>query len=509
MAYRDESKNFYCDIKISTPDGKRSARLTDTLMKQWVKADIVEAIASEDQGGASSLTIAFIEADFLPDSLNKTPAEGVDGRGYITNRTGALIDLRFDGEKGFTYVTQAELESGITRSSRTQSSDKESVKFMFEANNIVEITWGNLEPKTSRTRQFRIGTINYATGGSGNTLTLQCFDIQKDMARLQVSEGIAWVDKQGKPLSLKQILNTIALIFGARLDFDDKRIDPQTMTAYQPPTGYVLDRNTFGGDTAVNTNNNPIYLTRNQPIDAWLKELARTYNSTYEIYDDPILGTPVIRFTAYTLRYKKVIKTLTYRDPNGTMLDFQFNSIAGEVSKSASGSAIDEDGKSESNYQSVKLVEVENKADPNKLALNDPANNEFYDPIPLVYSTRARELIQRDLYGTSITLPDTTESQIVSATNSKTLDSSFMGFITVKMVGHPDFKPDVYKIDGVGVRASTDYRFFQVQHSLSAGGYVCSMQGKTQKAPESGKDNNEQIKANSDYNTVELVKKDN
>ena len=140
--------------------------------------------------------LSFIEADFLPDSLNKTPIEGIAGRGYTTNRTGALIDLRFDSEKGFTYVTPQELQSGNTESSRTQSRQSEPVSFMFSNNNIVDITWGYLEsrvsgqggrlvPRTSRSRRFKIGTVNYVTGSGGNTLTLQCYNLQKDMQRLQ------------------------------------------------------------------------------------------------------------------------------------------------------------------------------------------------------------------------------------------------------------------------------------------------------------------------------------
>ena len=74
-----------------------------------------------------------------------------------------------------------------------------------------------------------------------------------------------------------------------------------------------------------------------------------------------------------------------------------------------------------------------------------------------------------------------------------------MGFITVKTVGHPDLQPDVMKIDGVGVRASTTYRFFQVQHSLSPSGYFCTMQGKTQESVDQGIKNEEQIKGNSEY----------
>ena len=495
--FRSESKNFFYDITISTPDGKKSARLTDTLLRLCDKVDIMEAVASEEGDGASSLTLSFIEADFLPDDLDKTPAEGVAGRGYLTNRTGALIDLRFDTEKGFTYVTPQELQSGLTQSSRTKSNKSEEVRFLFSNNNIIDITWGHLEPRASRSRRFKIGTVNYAAGSGGNTLTLQCFNLQKDLARVKVDEGVTWVDKQGESLSLKQALYSISYVFGARLIFDEQEVDKQMMQSYTPPSDYVLDRTQVGGDTKIATNGNPLYLLRSQSIDYWLKDLARQYNSVYEIFEDPIAqGLPVIRFTSRALRWKKIIRTLNYRDPNGVMLDFQFNTIAGEVSKESAASAVDENGKAESEYVEPRLTDGTEKAANPKTT---------FDGIPLIFNQRAREILQRELVGTSVTVPNTTESSVKSQAEVNNYNSSFLGFITVKIVGHPDFQPDVMNIQGVGVRASTTYRFFQVQHSLSASGYTCTMQGKTQESVEQGVSNTEQLKENSEYVTSRLA----
>ena len=496
--YRDESKNFFYDVTISTPDGKRSAKLTDTLMKQCVKADIVEAIASEDQSqGSSSLTLSFIEADFLPDDLNKTPTEGIAGRGYITNRTGALIDLRFDSEKGFTYVTPEELESGYTKSSRTKSGESEPVKFMFNHNNIVDITWGYVEdrvsrsggiliPKTSRTLRFKIGTVNYATGQSGNVLTLQCFTLQNDMARVKLSEGKVFTDKEGNPQSLKETLFDLAAVFGARLEFDEVEVLSKPV---DKPSNYVLERTERGGDTLVSTNDNPIYLLRNQSIDSHLKALAKDFNSTYEVFTDPITGIPVIKFTSEKIRFEKVTQTLNYRDPNGIMLEFQYNSIAGEADKTATASAVDFEGTAESKYKEVRLTD-------GRAETTEPTT---FDPIPLVYSNNAREILERELYGVSMTVPSTSESTVKSEAFNTVNTNSFLGFITVKTIGHPDFKPDIMKIEGVGVRASTTYRFFQVQHNLSASGYTCTMQGKTQESVEQGIKNSEQLKDNEEY----------
>lgn len=491
--YRSESKNFFYDISISTPDGKKSARLTDTLLKLCDKVDIVEAVASEEGDGASLLTLSFIEADFLPDDLDKTPAEGVSGRGYITNRTGALIDLRFDSEKGFTYVTPQELQSGLTRSSRTQSTKSETVSFLFSNNNIIDITWGHLEPRTSRSRRFKIGTVNYSTGSGGNTLTLQCFNLQKDLSRIKVDEGITFVDKEGKPLSLKACVQSIAYVFGARLEFDGVDVpgQPQTYNG-----GYMLDRTTLGGDTNISTDGSPAYLLRSQSIDFWLKDLARKFNSAYEVYEDPIVaGLPVIKFTANAIRWKNVVRTLNYRDPKGVMLEFQFNTISGEVSKESSASAVDEQGQAESDYVQARLTDGRANANPPKT----------FDDIPYVYQDRADKTLQRQLVGSSVTAPSTAESSVSNTAQNNSISNSFMGFITVKTVGHPDFQPDVMNIQGVGVRASTTYRFFQVQHSLSSTGYTCTMQGKTQESVEQGKDEQDQIKENEEYIRVQLA----
>lgn len=491
--YRNQLKNFYYDITISTPDGKKSARLTQTLMALRNKVDIVECVASEEEGaGASSLSLSFIEADFLPDDLDKTPTQGTAGRGYITNRTGALIDLRFDSEKGFTYVTPQELQSGITQSSRTKSGKSEDVKFLFSNNNMIEITWGQLEPRSSRTRIFKIGSVTYATGSGGNTLNIQAYTLQKDMGRAKLSEGLTWTDKEGKPLSLKQMLYSIAFVFGARLEFDGEAV---TARPTSKPNQYLFERTDIGGDTLVSTDGTPEYIFRSQAIDPWVKALARKFNSAYEIYEDPIAKIPVIKFTAKAIRYKNVAQTLNYRDPRGIMLEFQFNTISGEVGREAAASSIDENGEAQSEYKTVQLTD--GRANQNK--------PKTFDSIPLVYNDRARQELKRDLVGSSVTTASTTPSSVENQAQNNTLSKSFMGYITVKLVGHPDFQPDVYNIQGVGVRASTTYRFFQVEHSLSAAGYVVSMQGKTQESVDQGQLNDDYLKDNQDYLVTRLT----
>lgn len=494
--YRDESRNFYYDIKITSPDGKRSARLTQNILKLCNKIDIVEALVSGGKQGemsTPSATVNFIEADFLPDSGNKTPIEGVDGRGYITNRTGALIDLRFDSEKGFTYVTPQELESGYTKSSRTKSNESEPVIFLFDYNNKIEITWGHLEPRTSRTVRFKIGAVNYASGQGGNVLSLQCVPTALDMSRTKLNEGKLFVDNEGKPETLKQILYTISLVFGARLEFDGNDVP----TKPDPSTTYVLNRTIVGGDTLPSEDGAPVQFVRQKDLHSQVAKLAKDYNSIYEIYDDPITGTPVIKFTSEAIRFEKVDYELNYRDPDGVMLDFQLSTVAGRTDKSTSTSAISEKGRAGSEYVEVQVTDGRSR--------NTGEVPRTFDPIPLVYNERARKLLSRELYGDSKTAPSTDRSELEAMSDTGTRNSSYMSTLGFKTVGHPDFTPGVYDIKGIGVRHSTTYRVFTVQHSMSSAGYTCSMQGKTQKTVESGVSNQEQLKGNNEYESVQLT----
>src|SRR5690606_12089746 len=136
--------------------------------------------------------------------------------------------------------------------------------------------------------------------------------------------------------------------------------------------------------------------------------------------------------------YKKVIQTFNYRDPAGIMLDFQYNTIAGEVGRESAASSIDENGTAESEYKTVQLTDGRKAQTPPKT----------FDSIPLIFNERAREELKRDLVGSSITTPSTAESSVKQQAHEATENRSFMGFITVKLIGHPDFQPNVYGIDG-------------------------------------------------------------
>lgn len=58
--------NFFFNLSISDSEGKRTAFLTNDILRCVSKIDIVEAVASDDGQGANSANITFIESDYQP-----------------------------------------------------------------------------------------------------------------------------------------------------------------------------------------------------------------------------------------------------------------------------------------------------------------------------------------------------------------------------------------------------------------------------------------------------------
>lgn len=485
-----QDSNFFFNLRVSTPDGKQSTPLTNDLIRCVSKVDIQEAIASEDSDGANSVTITFVESDYLPDTKVKSPREGVLGNGLVTNRTGQLIDLRFDSEKGFTFVTKDELESGLTQSSRTKSKKQEPVRFLFQAGNIITVTWGLVAPLKSRTRTFKIGSCNYTTNTAGGQLVVQGYDLSSEIAKYKLSEGKSFTTPSGNPESLKQVLYRLATTFGARLIFDKVAV---TSYPSSGPDRYINNRTQEGGDTLPADPIYPITLIRQNDLHSQVRELAQNYSSAYEIYDDPILGVPVIEFTSLSLRFPKPVRSFTYRDNSGTVLEVQYNSIEGLIDQSSNSSSIGEQGQAEAETITVELTDA---------GVRDQVY--IFRPDDTNFQEQAKKQLNRSLVGRSETTPSTEQAVIEQNNDNQTRAAGFTGFLTLKVIGDPEYKPDLYQINGIGARASTTYRMFQVTHSLSTSGYTCAMSGKTQTVGDGGVANTDALKDNTEYEVRRL-----
>jgi hypothetical protein len=173
--YRNFKTPFY-DIEIRDPTGTRKVKLPHHILRLVTKIKLVEAL---DSSQPNTISIEIIEGSREPASPD--PGKGTSGLymldnsigGSITNRTGAITDLRFSGNSGITFFNDEERRLGRiddrpqknTRGqiiTRTHPNEVKTPIFLFQERNILRITFGYLEDKkTHRTVNGRI--VMFAT----------------------------------------------------------------------------------------------------------------------------------------------------------------------------------------------------------------------------------------------------------------------------------------------------------------------------------------------------------
>jgi hypothetical protein len=154
--YRRFKTPFY-EITVSDPNGKRKIKLPQHLLNLVSKIDIQRTIGDFDV-----INIEMVEGSREPGSQD--PTLGTSGLynidnnigGSITNRTGAIADLRFSGTNGITFFTDFERKQGAldrrvqkNRSgkliTRTHKKEPKAPVFLFQERNLVTIRWGYKE----------------------------------------------------------------------------------------------------------------------------------------------------------------------------------------------------------------------------------------------------------------------------------------------------------------------------------------------------------------------------
>lgn len=503
--FRDRLKNYFYRMKITSPDGNQSAELTDEILRLITSVTISESSYSDDSQTYPTLTLTLNETSYLPedDSFNSVNPKV---RGQLTNRPGSILDIRFDSEKGFTYVSKEELESGRTRSDRAQSSTSQPVVFLFGGNNKIEIEWGLLQPKTSRKRVFTLTTISVQGGGSGHgTVTLTALDGMQLAEKTTLSQGKVFANPTNlAPNTLKQVLFQVTRVLDYDLEFDG-----QLVTSFPPFTAtYVPVRTVVGGDTAPPDPKAPITLTRHMNLHEFVRELANQYSSSYEYDTDPKTGRTKLVFTPRNVKYGNVNYTFTYKDPATGMLSYKIDSVEGQFNPVTSASNGAEGEQAESLTVTEQLLINNNGTTTSEKTTNK--QNEA-PKVPAPVSRNDAERLSREIPGVTnvgrgVTHPSREPDALGQTSKSMYDAAKFLSTITVTALGDPAYRPGLAKLNNIGLRYSTYYRMFTVQHTLNASGYVCTFNGKSQFLAEGGVDAGEASKDNG-FETVRLVEK--
>ncbi len=461
-------------MKVTSFDGQHTLELPESILRLITDVTISESSYSDTEATYPSLSLTLQETLYNP-------------------APGAILDLRFDSEKGFTYVSKDEMESGMTRSKRDTKAQSQPVIFLFAGNNKIEIEWGLLYPKkVSRKREFTIQTFSVQGGGSGHgTVSITAMDGTLQGKKANIDKGISFVDPV-RHNTLKQVLWYLCESIGHHLQFDGERV------ANFPPftDKFVAERLEKGGDTAPPDPSAPITMPKGMSVHEFVKDLANEYSSAYEYDTDPVTGKPLLVFTYREQRYKKVDRTFTYKSTDDVIMNYKIDSVEGMFNPTTGASSTVDGGGINASMTAVQMVTDDTKS-PDKIA--NPGNP--------ADKARMVNVLERNYVGQSITTPAKTTEAVQNEAESLHAKHKYNTSLALTTVGHPDYKPGLITMQNIGRRYSKKYRMFTVQHKLSNSGYVCSWSGMSHYDTDAGVNADDAAKLNSPATTLMLVNK--
>jgi hypothetical protein len=485
-------RNYFYTIEITSRDGKRRAVLSENIKRLLESVQIQESLITDEQGNPGQLTLSFKQMDYLPDDKALRPQDP-KVFGELTNRSAAITDLRFDSEKGFTFVSKEEMDSGRTTGGRTQNRKNEPIVYLFQGGNYIDITWGYLEPYKARTRRFTIAKITAEGSGSGDAVTIQAYDAVKDFAESKSDQGITFIENE-KKLSLQQVLFKLAASQGVKLKFDGKVIN-----SYPVGTSVYDPERTKQEDSAPKVET-PFTLPRGVNLKQYLDSLANEYDSYYTIetvkVDDiepqPKFaeGSPEARrqftqnlgkkqvgdieeilvFSRVPKFFEKLIGTFKYRDRDGIVLAYALNGL--EYPKDVKASATG--GNSEELFEAKRRTDVLVENDTRPSFVSDRERQQF----TLALGTNR--------VGSSVTSPAETEQSTENYASQANDELQYFADLNVTTIGDPEHKPGLIVVDNIGVRYSGEYRAVQVSHSISSASYVTQWIAKRKTIEDAG-----------------------
>lgn len=488
---RDELKRFFYRMKITSFDGQHVAELTPEVLRLLVDVTISESSYSDAGETYPTLTLNFQETSYLPETSGLVPNQSSAVAGQFTNRPGSILDLRFDSEKGFTYVSKAEMESGITRNKRTQNSTAQPVVFLFQGNNKIEIEWGLLEPRVkSRIRQFSISTISVTGGGSGHgTITLTALDGTHLAKKASIDKGKVYVHADTKQnYSLKQVLFTICKAMDYDLEFDS------VLTTRFPTTEtkFIPRRTVNGGDTAPPDPKAPITQPSQLSIHDFVKDLANEYSSSYEFDTDPKTKRTILKFQYREKRYANVDRVFTYASQSDVVLNYKIDSVEGSFNPVTGASSTVDGGEENAIMVTERLAIDDIKVN----SQQKKASDKVLSPFNPADKARIKEGLDRNLVRNNETTPAKGSDAVSNHATALYNKNKYNSTISLTTIGNPDYKPSLIQMENIGLRYSKKYRMFTVQHKLGNAGYTCTWSGLSHYAVEGGVDADEAAKDN-------------
>jgi hypothetical protein len=483
--YNNYITPFY-EIEVSDAAGKRKAKLPHHILRLVDKIEIKEAFASpENMNGATTGTISFVEGSREPASQDPTlgtaglyqlPVEGtgvdMDISGSITNRVGSIVDLRFSGNSGITFLSQDEKKVGALspklletvegkKKSRKFKKESQNPKFLFDAFNKVKITWGYKEdPSSIRSMMLSIVNVETVFSDSGpTTINIQLADYGAMMNQVTPKDAVAF--------------GTVKPIKGnAVIEFEDIKTDVLIRNIAEKAGMAAIISKNIPADT-LDKSKQKMWIA-GESFHEFLSRLAAEKNCYYKVITNPKTEKPTIYFIKREdfeakppLPVNKYF-LLEYKHPGSLIKSVTVNADFVNPTGAAT-SATDDNGDQIQSDEEVGVVQFKNKegqivSDPTV----DPAVKGVVD-----------NLLGGNYTGNVTITPNQNPKFHEDRARVEADKSSRLVAIDIITLGYPKFTPGVYNVNNIGLRYSGKYRILNVIHSIDSTGYLCRMSGTT------------------------------
>lgn len=481
----DKFKTPFFKISIADPNNNRSVDLPDFILGLIERIEIQDSISENDY---NTINIKFVEGSREPAKNDFNTDKGLYNidkaiEGSITNRIGALADLRFSGFAGITFTTEQEIQTGSVEEDRRFRNnivfeEPKKVRLLFDSRNQIAVTWGYLEDKDSvRTIRGRIiSTKADFPDRSQPTLTIIATSAKLFMDMETPLNGI--------PLRVEKKLNSTIVP-----EYEDR------------PTGELLKEisekiglNFIISDDFLNSKSEKHVnklIVGGQSFKQFLDNLASSNNAYWDIILDPKTGKDTLIFMAKKDFESRTVfddsTLLTYKGPNSILktvnitTDFGMFTGSGKVGLDSEGNSLDiaqDNGKSTLRIYKP-LLETENQGKLEKVINNKPSQD-IEANRRLLNDVYNRPLGTETLFsaGNVEVSPNKTETleedaQIEAENLNRTIAINFVS------LGFTRFVPGVYEIGGIGTRYSGKYRILTVKHVIDNSGYSTTCSGGT------------------------------
>ncbi len=480
--YRKFKTPFY-EISISDATGKRFVNLPHHILRLVDKIEITETFIGAE---CTAFTLDFIEGSREPaspdaslgtDGLYKIGVSGQNSdmaiAGSITNRSGSITDLRFSGTAGITWLTETERKNGaidrrpqeningdiVTRSFKNEPSRPQ---FLFQANNIIKVTWGYKEDiHSQRTIAGYITTLTSTFPDSGPTkTTVTCQDTKAAFDQIVPTKGIPFgtVVTTGKGNSI--------------VTFKDEKTDKVLRSICDKLGMAAIISENLPGDV-VDKDKQKLWIA-GESFHQFMTRLARIHNSYYTLYFDPKTKKDTLAFIKKADFESVLVITdrelTTYKGPGSILKSVEIR--AAFALPSGNGQmGINNNGKVQGAIiGKTSLPQFLNSSGKLEQVTSDnPANG--INPIPSVAALE-KNLANGSTTGTLDLNPSTSKDRQTSLAENETNDNSKNISLEFVSLGYPKYHPGVIEFRNLGVRYSGKYRLVSVTHTIDSSGYV-------------------------------------